>query len=351
MAHKAIIGDNFSPIVGSKIIGPRGKRASGLFLSGQTNVNMKTYLDSKGIVDGDVTVYVTGDVSSDDKDTPALLIPNTLDVGLNLTLVMLRSGRISGAGGVPDYLLDTEINNSGLTGNLLNDSNDTDSGFDYTLLAYQGGDGGPALTVQRAVTIEREAGSFIWGGGGAGGGMGWASTGGGAYEMSVSGGGGQGGGNPQTYYYFPSAIVAPVMGWIDSEGAYWTGGLGEIPLPSAGTLSAPGSGGGLYFGSYKNSASAFFDTLARAKTSGITDMPLGALSGDGGSAGQPGNDCSASSLWDTPATTWLSILGTYGEFSVDFTSKGGAAGAAIVGNSNITWTGGYSATGVEGSVS
>ena len=146
-----------------------------------------------------------------------------------------------------------------------------------------GGSGGPALLVQSAVSITNASGNISGGGGGGGGGASWT------YCASAYKGG---------CNYYETAAGGAGGGGIGNGVA----GSGQPPCgfgASAGTLTSAGSNGGpsgcgyYYYVGYGGSG--------------------GGYGASGGEGSGPGNCC----------------RGSYGH--------GGAGGAAVVGNSNITW--------------
>lgn len=152
-----------------------------------------------------------------------------------------------------------------------------------------GASGGPAFIAQRAVTVNN-AGTIGGGGGGGGGGGSRVYT---DYGQSFAAGGGGGGGRSGT------TNSAGGAGGVAQTGgpSVWNGANG-----GSGTASAAGGGGA---GGYNS-------------TGNIT----GGAGGGGGGWGASG----ASGLAGTGG------LQNYGAKS------GGGAGAAVAGNSNITWT-------------
>jgi hypothetical protein len=147
--------------------------------------------------------------------------------------------------------------------------------------------GGLALLARYAITIDNEFGE-IWGGGGGGG------AGGETHLFNVSGVGGSGGGGGSGYL----------------SGTGGSGGAGQVPLHnglpgSAGTTEAGGAGGG------------------RVNGGG------GARNGAGGTGGAPGAAGAAGESGFWPG------FPTGGSTNP---TAGGAAGAAVNGNSFITWT-------------
>lgn len=148
-----------------------------------------------------------------------------------------------------------------------------------------GGNGGPALLVQSAVTINNTSGRIAGGGGGGGGGAAYTycvyQDEGVCYQYATEYGPGGGGG---------------IGNGSGGSGGSW-GSAG-----SAGTLTAAGSGGSPGGGGQANYVGP------------------GGAGGTYGSTG--GNGCN----------------GSYGGGCGVPSGLGGAGGAAVVGNSNITWT-------------
>lgn len=151
-----------------------------------------------------------------------------------------------------------------------------DGGSYYNGIGGLGSPGGTALKARRAITIDNTSG-HIWGGGGGGGA--------GVTEIDTRAGGGGGAG------YIPGALGELVI-------------RGDANGFNAGTAATPEAGG-----------AGFFIDPRHAENS---------YGGHGGAPGQPGtigfvND-------DFGATTGAAIR------------AGGAAGKAVEGNANITWT-------------
>jgi hypothetical protein len=146
-----------------------------------------------------------------------------------------------------------------------------------------GGSGGPALLVQSAVSITNASGNISGGGGGGGGGASYtycasAYKGGCNYYETIAGGAGGGGiGNGA------AGSGAPPCGYGATAGT----------LTTAGSNGGPSGCGYYYYVGYGGAG--------------------GGYGASGGAGSGPGNCC----------------IGSYGQ--------GGAGGAAVVGNSNITW--------------
>lgn len=154
-----------------------------------------------------------------------------------------------------------------------------------------GGGGGPALNVNRAITMNNSSGRISGGGGGGGGGQSYVQYPEGTLNFSAGGGGGGG--------------IGTGSGGPGGSGGGWgfsSGGNG-----SAGTGTAAGSGGS-------------------AGTGG--ELGPGGVGGNGGSYASSGSTGGSSPSGGQNA-------GPY---------SGGAGGAAIVGNSNITYTPGGTGT-------
>lgn len=138
-----------------------------------------------------------------------------------------------------------------------------------------GGNGGPALLVQSAVSINNSSGRIAGGGGGGGSGTGWSYC---SYQDE---------GVCYSYGYEPGGVGG--------------GGIGNGSGYQSGTLTSAGSG---------QSCSSFGNGWCYYKGSG----------GNGGSYGSAG----AYGVCGCPPSYYPSIAG-------------GAGGAALVGNANITW--------------
>ena len=143
--------------------------------------------------------------------------------------------------------------------------------------------GGPALIVNRAITMNNTSGRIAGGGGGGGGGREGIQPKAGSYTQGGAGGGGIGNGGVN--------LANPNPGFA---------GPSISPVATAGTLTAAGSGG--------------------AGFTGLSPAGAGGPGGSYGSSGTPGSIPSIS------------------------TSAGGAAGACIAGNANITYTPGGTGT-------
>jgi len=158
-----------------------------------------------------------------------------------------------------------------------------------------GGAGGPALRAQYVLAITN--GGTIAGGGGGGAGSNTATK-----SNVLAGGAGGGGGQG----YGTSAGGARAAAYAGAQYPYAEPG-------SSGGIAAPGAGGaGVSSGYYPNQWTA----------------PWYATSGDGGAGGafgQPGAPSGAG--WGVDAA----VTGIY-------SNPGGAAGYAVVGNANVTWT-------------
>lgn len=138
-----------------------------------------------------------------------------------------------------------------------------------------GGNGGPALLVQSTIAIDNTSGRIAGGGGGGGSGTGWGYC---SYQDE---------GVCYSYGYEPGGVGG--------------GGIGNGSGYQSGTLTSAGSG---------QSCSSFGNGWCYYKGSG----------GNGGSYGSAG----AYGVCGCPPSYYPSIAG-------------GAGGAALVGNSNITW--------------
>lgn len=168
------------------------------------------------------------------------------------------------------------------------------AGYNNTIVAGSaGGNGGPALRADAAISITN-SGTIAGGGGGGGGGTLYRQA---VFDKGVWAGGGGGGGRSSA----ASNAVAGAGGVANEIGS----GIVEAPgsAGTVGTTSAAGSGG--------------------AGGSAVDGGGITRSGGTGGAGGDWGAAGSAGTTGSTPVTA-----GPY---------AGGAAGAAVVGNSNITW--------------
>ena len=171
------------------------------------------------------------------------------------------------------------------SGTVLGEGGNGGTGGAWTGTAGSGSAGGDALTANVAVTVQNN-GSLIGGGGGGGGSGGYRSNSG----SNIAGGGGGGG--------------AP-----DGSGGASGGGWGGSNAGSNATSNSGGSGGG-------------------------SGSPWNMLGGSGGNRGASGNAGNTSSICD--------------QYGCGSPGGGGAAGYAVRGNSNITWTANGTKTGSIG---
>lgn len=155
--------------------------------------------------------------------------------------------------------------------------------------------GGPALRARRPITIDNTSGQ-VWGGGGGGG----AAIESGISDVYLSGGPGAG--------YLPGTLGASNVG----PSMYADGGGPSIVY---GPFPANSETGGQFFDGHKNSG-------------GMAVYPgyFALVSGKGGGPGEAGDEGRVYTYYDSSG----------GPYSP--TQNGGAAGAAVNGNSNITWT-------------
>lgn len=158
------------------------------------------------------------------------------------------------------------------------------------LVGTAGSSGGRALVAGRAVSVTNNGTIAGGGGGGGGGGSGFEYYGGGEETIIVRLAGGGGGGGRTGLTNSP--------GGISSGGVEWAAGAsGQV-----GTLSSSGSGGA-------GGSAPFYGAY-------------GGTGGSGGTYGTSGSSGSSANIM-TP--------------SGGGPKAGGAGGAAVVGNSNITW--------------
>lgn len=246
--------------------------------SNQTNYVLNT-AKAAGYVAGitDVTVTINSGVyvSSSSTGTYALDVDTSWAAGDTVTIV--NNGFILGMGGA---------GGAGRNFNAVGTPYSAGGGA-------VGGAGGPALRAQRAVSINNVGTIGGGGGGGGGGASGWVQldSGKNSYDLICAGGGG-GGGQSGTL-----AAAAGAGGTASGSYFRYNGSAGQ-----QGTASSRGTGGagGTYSASYK-----------------------GGNGGNGGVWGQSGAFGSA--------TTGLIVVTNSNGLS------GGAGGAAVNGNGNITW--------------
>ena len=149
-----------------------------------------------------------------------------------------------------------------------------------------GGAGGTALSASSAISVTNNGTLAGGGGGGGGGGV--------RYNTDVPGSGGGGGGGQSSYVANSAAGLA---GTNDYDFGI------RAQNGTVGTFSAAGTGG----------------------VGTLTDT--GQRQGSGGAGG----------AWGTAGSNGLNASTTYYSNQYDTPSSGGAAGAAVSGNSNVTW--------------
>jgi len=251
--------------------------------SNQTNANLRSLALAAGWGGTNQVIATINSgvyVSSNSTGTPALTVNGSFPAGVSI----INNGVIVGMGGA-----------GGAAGGAGNGPSQT---------AYPGSAGsagGLALSVSVATSITNNniiAGGGGGGGGGAGGAYG-ENTKSGFQYTNLSGGGGGGGQS--------SAAANSNYGGYSSIYAY---GVPIAGTGTVGTSSAAGSGGAA--GWYPDTASYYR-----------------IYSGAGGNGGGWGSTGSAGSSWGSPnGYTLLNVQGPY---------SGGSGGAAVSGNSNITW--------------
>lgn len=251
--------------------------------SNQTNANLRTLAINAGWNQTQaLSVTNSATIYATSTGIPGLTINGSFPSGVTLT----NNGAIYGMGG-----------NGG-----------RGAGFNAGSLvsALAGAPGGPALQALSPITIVNNGTIAGGGGGGGGGAASGYSDGKGAY-LGGAGGGGGGGRTIQNT-------------------AGGTGGTQSISVQAGaggtGTGAAAGSGG---------SRGYYVYTLSD-KSGSVTYYVYGGLGGAGGDFGAPGG--SGSNFTQTSGASAVQLVNP---------AAGGAAGAAVQGNGNITWV----ATGVR----
>lgn len=221
----------------------------------------------------DFTLTINGGivVSSTSTGSYAMTVDTSWAAGDTVTIV--NNGTILGRGG-----------NGGTGGGLSQFPNEN------AAPGSAGGGGGPALNVNRAITMNNSSGRISGGGGGGGGGQGYIMRPEGT--LNFAGGGGGGGG------------IGTGSGGSGASNAWGIPNGGSTGNAGSGTAAGNGGGGG------------------------------NGVNGPAGSGGAGGSYASSGSTGNTGAGGDQNV-GPY---------SGGAGGAAIVGNSNITYTPGGTGT-------
>jgi hypothetical protein len=256
--------------------------------SNQNNLNLRNYMLANGwngASAATITVASGVTISATSTGSYAMTISGSFPGGLTL----VNNGAIQGMGGAGG--------NGGSSAIVAGNLQDT--------AQTPGASGGPGLLVQSAVSINN-AGRIAGGGGGGAGGIVFSDL---KFNGQYVGGGGGGGRSSL------SNAAGGVGGVASGRNVTATSANGSAENGTAGTLVSAGSGGrGFVF-------------IAQAPDPVLQTRPLGlsTLVGVGGSGGEWG--ASGQSLSAVP----------YAGSTVTLTSTGGAGGAAIAGNSNITW--------------
>lgn len=262
--------------------------------AGGTNVDLRTTAIASGW-DGvrPLVVTNTGNITSASTGSYALTISGSFPNGVSF----INNGTIVGRGG------------AGANGASIDQTNSRGFWSGYPRYAAAGGAGGPALNAATAVTITNN-GTIAGGGGGGGGGSGGAyqeNTKSGFVYIALHGGGGGGGaGNGSA-----------------GSGIYWDHGTPVNPGDGGvGSVSAGGGGGGGQ--PYPNSGSYYR-----------------IYSGNGGSGGGYAASGASGTSWYSPNGYSIGVNPSGGSWVWGGAgvpaSAGGAGGAAVNGNGNISW--------------
>lgn len=256
--------------------------------SNQTNANLRTLAVNAGWNQSSKIVATINSgvyISSNSTGTPALTVAGPFPGGAEL----INNGHIIGMGGK---------GGNGALG--FDDIYVADDWIEWT--GFPGESGGPAISVSAAIYIRNN--NTIAGGGGGGGG-GAAKNGGTGYEdlgfSAAGGGGGQSSAAANSGIGIHGDFWGPAL-WFVSDFVYQT-------PANQGTLSGPGVGG-ISFG---NQARGYPNT------------------GDGGSGGAWGSNGGAGEYL-AGEDPWFATI-----YSRGTAGSGGAGGAAVSGNGNVTW--------------
>jgi hypothetical protein len=229
-------------------------------------------------------------IGSTSTGSPALTIQNSFPRGVTL----INQGFIVGAGGAGgnSQWINASINNGAA------------AQPNSTPLSSTGGDGGPALSVSVAVTIQNNG---IIGGGGGGGGS--AIVGDHVYWTLVDGEGGGGAGS------VPGSGGLTYGSWDQGNGRWYQGGgyysMGGTNAAGGSLLGGLGSTGQYGYGQ-RQSTYSFLNgqgTVQGYSCSGGTGGGLGRAGGSGTSNSDPGSN-----------------------------KSGGAGGAAVLGSGYVSWS-------------